>query len=263
MPIEQCQRCLENPSCSGEVHNGCLPVPFFGDIKTPHLKVVTVGLNPALNEFVVNDSSKPRTERLAMLADYGHEQRADLTESEIAEAQARREKYFRDHLRDWHSYFDKMESILTRVKPAWTYGFGSAVHIDVVACATRNRWGNLTNKCQEAMIANCRDHFETAISGLPNGTVILCDGRRATREVASLDKNNKLRQAFINVREPGRGDLGWVGELHLNVKKFPVRGWSSQVTHLSAVWRINLANWIHCTFQPPNTWPPLEATKKQ
>ena len=267
MIIERCHRCVGNPSCENQVVNACLPVPFFGDISKSNLKVVTVGLNPALNEFYRNGITKTRSHRLAVLNDFNVAARTDLRDEDVQNVKARREGYFTDHKRDWHSYFEKMESVLTRVSPAWTYAFGSAAHIDLVACATEKRFGDLSPETKSALIGNCREYFFNTLSGLPTGTIILCDGPRATQELQTQEMRNLGLHAvmqpaqLINVREPGSGDSGWIGELSFQGKKFPFRGWSSQVSQLPALWRLDLASWIHGTFSPTSSWAPLQARK--
>lgn len=254
---------MDNLACENQVVNECLPVSVFGDITMPNLKVVTVGLNPALNEFIFAGVPKERSQRLAMLGDYGVMARTGLCDANVADANTRREKYFRDSERDWHSYFEKMENVLNQVNPAWTYGMGSAVHIDLVACATRDRWGKLTSGCQTAMIANCREHVLAALSKVPNGTVILCDGPRATQEIQNLGLRVEQKpKELINVRPASGGDLGWLGDIFVGEKKFPFRGWSSQVSRLPAVWRCDLALWIHATLFPMSTWVGIQALQK-
>jgi hypothetical protein len=248
MSIERCHRCVGNQACGNQVVNACLPVPFFGDITKPQLKVVTVGLNPAHNEYFINGLSKDSSLRLALLTDYKRDSRTDLSDADVADAKDRREKYFQNPSRDWHPYFEKMENVLNRVNPAWTYMMGSAVHIDVVACATQERWGKLNKENPSALkeiISNCREHFSRAISNLPDGTIILCDGPRALAELASI--------GFRFDMQPSRpfnimGDIGRIGELDCGTKKFSVRDWSCQVNFLTAFWRFDLAMWIQGTF---------------
>ncbi|MGD0815294.1 MAG: hypothetical protein ABSA83_16985 [Verrucomicrobiota bacterium] len=253
MTIEKCQRCVGYGSCDNEVVVECLPVPFFGDIVGRNLKVVTVGLNPALDEFYFDGIPKERSQRLALLGDYRVDARTDLGDADVADAKARRVKYFNDTKRDWHPYFEKMESVLNRVNPAWTYAMGSAVHIDLVACSTKIKWSRLTAETQSDLVENCREHFLTALSSLPNGTVILCDGVRATREIQNLDMKVEVKPTeLINLRQ--QGDRGLIGDLFIGDRKFPVRGWSSQVSRLSAIWRYDLAFWLHETLFPKSTW---------
>jgi hypothetical protein len=143
MTIEICHRCVGCASCDNEVVEECLPVPFFGDLSSSLLKVVTVGLNPALNEYYYDGFPKARNQRLALLADYNVNERAELRTADLADAKARRDRYFTDPNRHWHAYFEKMESVINRVNPAWSFARGTAAHLDLVACATKDRWGEL------------------------------------------------------------------------------------------------------------------------
>jgi hypothetical protein len=250
MSVERCHRCVGNQACGNQVVNACLPVPFFGDITKPNLKVVTIGLNPALNEYYKNGVAIDRSQRLAILSDYTRDARTDLNDADVAEAKTRREKYFMNVNRDWHPYFEKMESVINRVNPTWTYLMGSAVHIDIVACATKERWGNLTSIVKTELINNCREHFSRAITNLPNGTIILCDGPRAWQEISNLGLQLVIQPGhLINVREATGGDHGKIGELISGEKKFPVRGWSAYVSQLTALWRFDLASWIRGTLK--------------
>src|ERR1035441_7047012 len=117
MTIGMCQRCVGSHACDNEVVEECLLVPFFGDISHPLLKVVTVGLNPALNEYYHGGVPKTRNQRLAMLGDYKMNARTELRDTDLADAKARRERYFNASDRNWHTYFEKMESVVNRVKP--------------------------------------------------------------------------------------------------------------------------------------------------
>ena len=261
MSIERCHRCVRNQACDNQVVKECLPVPFFGDIMKPHLKVVTIGLNPALTEYFA-DGAKEKSQRLPILSDYAQNTRTALSDADVVDAKSRREKYFQNVNRDWHPYFEKMESVLNRVNPAWTYVMGSAAHIDVVACATRDRWSKLTGTCQAELIKNCREHFSRTICSLPDGTVILCDGPRAMKEIGNLGFRFEMKaRELINVREKSGGDHGMIGELFSGRKKFAVRGWSSQVYYLPAVWRFDLAAWIHGTLFPTSSFVGILAMK--
>lgn len=86
--------------------------------------------------------------------------------------------------------------------------------------------------------------------------MILCDGQRATREIQNLGLHVEMKPAqLINIRPPNGGDTGWLGDLFIGEKKLPIRGWSSQVSFLSAVWRFDLAWWVRGTlFQQKYSW---------
>ncbi len=250
MTIEMCQRCVGSHACDNEVVEECLPVPFFGDISHPLLKVVTVGLNPALNEYYHGGVPKTRSQRLAMLADYKMNARAALRDTDMADAKAWRERYFNASDRNWHPYFEKMESVVNRVNPAWSYVRGTAAHLDLVACATKDRWSELAPETKAHLVENCREHFLASLSSLPNGTILLCDGPRVMIQLQNPPLRLEQEPAeLINIgREPGRGDTGWIGKLFFGDKEFPFRAWSSQVSQLSAVWRFDLAFWLSETF---------------
>jgi len=257
MSIERCHRCVGNQTCDDQVIEKCLPIPSFGDLTKPHLKVVTVGLNPSLTEFVVKEKTKDRSMRLSMLTDYGRESRADLSDADVSDATSRRENYFQDPKRDWHSYFEKLESVLNRVNPAWTYAVGSAAHIDVVACATKDSWGFLSNDknnksvALKQIISNCGEYFLKSISNLPNGTIILCNGQRAWIEVASLGKSLGKFEMKPSIRYNDLGDIVRIGELTCGEKIFPVRGWTTPANYLTSISRFDLAKWVHGTLFPP------------
>jgi hypothetical protein len=262
MIIEKCNRCASSQTCDDQVIARCLPVPTFGDLTKPHLKVVTIGLNPSLTEFVINEKPKDRSVRLAMLEDYGRESRTDLNDTDVMEARARRENYFQDKKRDWHSYFEKLESVLYRVNPAWTYAIGSAAHIDVVACATKDNWGFLSKHKPEALkqiVSNCGEYFSKSISHLPNGTIILCNGQRAWIEVASLGKSIGKFEMKPSIPYNELGDIIRIGELTCGQKTYPVRGWTMPANYLTSFLRFDLAYWVHGTLFPPETFASCEA----
>jgi hypothetical protein len=249
MTIEMCQRCVGSQGCDNEVVEECLPVPFFADIIKPLLRVVTVGLNPALNEYYYDGVPKARNQRLALLADYKINARAELRDVDVVDAKARRARYFNASDRNWHPYFEKMESVINRVNPAWSYWMGSAIHLNLVACATKDRWSELAPETKSCLIGNCREHFLAALSRLPNGTLLLCDGPRVMQELQNPPLRMEQQPAeLINIRETGGGDMGWIGKVVFDDKEFPFRGWSSQVSQLSAVWRFDLAFWLNETF---------------
>jgi hypothetical protein len=174
--------------------------------------------------------------------------RAELRDADLADAKARRERYFNASDRNWHTFFEKMESVINRVNPAWSYLWGTAAHLDFVACATKDRWSELAPQTKTSLIRNCREHFLASLSILPNGTVLLGDGQGVMAALQNTPLRMELQPAqLINVREGG-GDKGWIGKVFFGGKEFPFRGWSSQVGHLSAVWRFDLAYWLAETF---------------
>src|SRR5258708_25855140 len=202
MVIEKCDRCVVSRACGNKVARECLPVPGFGDFSAKKLQVVTIGLNPALNEFYLNGDGKARDQRLAILKDYKVFYRNGLSDTDINDPTARREGYFRNTGRWWHSYFERLESVLSRANQDWSYVTGSAAHIDLVACATRDAWNKLLVECQAEMLTNCRDHFLGTLSRVPSGTLLLFDGARVTQEIynSGIYIEQQGGEQLINIR---------------------------------------------------------------
>ena len=92
MPIEHCQKCFRTSTTGNQIVADCVPVPFFGKLTGKNLKAVTIGLNPALNEFYHNGIELNRSKRLALLVDYSAAARENLTDSDVSDAKFRREQ---------------------------------------------------------------------------------------------------------------------------------------------------------------------------
>jgi hypothetical protein len=245
MKIEKCCRCIGSPACENQVVEKCLPVPTFGNLTHKNLRVVTVGLNPALNEFLnFNGQENTRSQRLALTTDY-NSSRSDLSDTNVNDAISRRESYFTDLERGWHGYFEKLDGLLCRVNPDWSYATGSAAHIDLVACATSVAFGKLSQICQSELLRNCRDHFLASLSCVPSGTLLLFDGATVTKEIyaSGLEVKQQGGTQLINTK----GDQGRIGKLTFGVKEFSFRAWSTPAGRLPAIWRYDLAFWLFGT----------------
>lgn len=249
MLIEKCDRCIGSQACRGQVVAECVPIRAFGNVSSNSIQVATIGLNPALTEFSYDGVAKERSQRLAMLSDYNATNRADLQDTDIVNLKRRRAGYFKDLNRGWHSHFEKLESLISRIQPAWSYFSGRAVHLDLVACATRVRWSRLAGNCKTALLNNCREYFLETLSRLPDGTLLLLDGTRVVSEMRQLGLLfvQEGREQRINTQ----GNCGCIGELMLGEKTFPFRGWSTPVGQLTLPWRYDLAFWICGTLRPP------------
>jgi hypothetical protein len=259
VPIEKCHHCVGSQTCENQVVNECLPVCAFGDTSSGQIKIATIGFNPALDEFFSKGLSKDKSQRLAILSDYHLSNRADLSETDIADAKKRRESYFRED-REWHSHFEKLESMFSRIQPKWSYVTGRAVHIDLVACATKVRWGALSRECQTALVSNCRNHFLASLDRLPDQTLLMLDGIGVVNEMKRLSIELPNFKFEIEKAENISSLLetrGIVGKLKYNDQKtFPFRGWSMPVGRLPIIWRYDLARWVCETFDPPYLFPP-------
>jgi len=260
MVIERCERCVESLISGTQAVADCLPVPCVGDPTGQNLKVVTIGLNPALNEFFNFGIPKRREHRLALVGDYRRVRRSDLRDEDVKDSQRRCAKYFNDSERGWHPYFEKMEHLLTSVHSGWSYYWGSAVHLDLVACATKERWSKLDPSIQGTMIDNCRGYFLEALNKLPDKVVILCDGKRVTSEINELGLKIEWRpDELIQIHPEDGGNVGRIGELELRSRKHRICGWESYVSHMNPTWRLDLALWVHGVIFPKTPLPGLAA----
>jgi hypothetical protein len=176
--IEKCIAC--RASHEREIHWECLPVPAFGNPCNSGVRVATIAINPAQSEFFNNGTPKIKTTRLPMLVDYAKACRVDLGPSELKDARERRDYYFCDAQKNprsfYHPWFDPLENILLGLCFGWSYFNATAIHFDLVACATRQPWRYVPNPAQEVLQLNCRQYFQETLSQLPEGTILLSNG---------------------------------------------------------------------------------------
>jgi hypothetical protein len=229
-PIERCVACRGTPAESEIVWN-YIPIPSFGNPAITRIKVATVGLNPALNE-----------PRLATLADYRKKSREELTDLDVKDCVKRRENYFTD---DWHKFFVILDSLLGRVNHLWSYA-RNVVHIDLVACATRNKFGETPGESREALIENCRPHLLKTLTQLPQDAILLLDGRTVCDRMFRLGQVNfEIGPELILIKPRVEGLRG---SITINERQFKFRGWNSPANKLTPLERIDLAIWLrgHC-----------------
>jgi hypothetical protein len=220
----------------------CLPVPAFGNPSGKRVKVATIGLNPALNEFQIRGTWKPAELRLPILNDYHKQTREELIETNIEKATKRRENYFTDLQRSPHGYFESLDSVLGRVNHLWSFALGSAVHFDLVACSTQKKWGDLDTESRKTLVTNCRPHFLRTLSELPSGTLLLLNGSSVCDELfrfgsVSFDVGPEL--ILIEPQIFGRRGLITIGK-----RQFAFRGWNFPVNRLTQLQRLELVIWL-------------------
>jgi hypothetical protein len=229
-PIEKCSAC-RGTLAEAEIAWNCIPIPSFGNSMSSRIKVATIGLNPAINE-----------PRLPTLTNYRQKSRDGLTASDIKDAFNRRENYFSDLQSRWHNYFESLDSVIGRVNRFWSFG-NCVVHIDLVACATNERFGVINEEPRKTLITNCHQHFLRTLLKLPENTLLLLDGKTVCDEVLKIGQVNfdsKPELIMINPRMSGlRGSIT-IGE-----KPFRFRGWNFPVSKLTPLQKTDLANWLH------------------
>jgi hypothetical protein len=187
--IEKCSRCLNDPGLRETIHERCVPVPAFGDVRSPQIRVATLGLNPSSTEFFAGERLRPRAARLPHLDDYGVASRAQLAGAHLEEAARRRAAYFGSDGRTPHPWFTRLTALLDACGRNWAYESGNAVHVDIVACTTTTSWGKLPPEVTRAMSKNCSSHLEQTLALLPPDALLLGDGPFAGDTLAGTSKH--------------------------------------------------------------------------
>jgi len=106
--VEKCVDC-RGTAAESVVKWDCLPVKTFGGLPSGVLKAVTIGLNPALNDWLDNWGNP--SNRAAILVDYNRQNREDLTEKDCLDAIRRNGEYFWNPHKPVHPYFESLEML--------------------------------------------------------------------------------------------------------------------------------------------------------
>ena len=224
-PIVRCSEC-RGSAAEAVVDWNHLPVPCFGDPANPLVRIATIGLNPAVNE-----------PQLPSLTEYHKHARKDLSARDVVNCELWRERYFADT--EWHNYFNSLDSLLGRINPNWSYA-RNAVHIDLVACSTTSKFGNISQYFQQTLIKRCRLHFLRTLARLPKETILFLNGQTVCDEILS-QATFEVGPELI-VTEPKV--VGWRGSVTIAEREFKFRGWNVPVAHLNPLERIELAAWL-------------------
>jgi hypothetical protein len=230
-PIQKCIDCLGTAAENDVVWN-CIPVPSFGNPRGEKVKVVTIGLNPALTET-----------RLPTLSYYRKKSRNDLSELDVADAQKWCDAYF---IAAPHRYFEPLDCLLGRVNYRWSYFTGSAVHCDLVACATKSRFNKTESGARKALIGNCRTHLLRTLGGVPSSASLLLNGKTICEELPRWGSVKYDKSAELLFIDPPLAGIR--GSIQIQGRSFLFRGWNIPVGKLNPAQRFDLANWLrqHC-----------------
>ncbi len=173
--VEQCMDCFDSAA------NACvmwqaIPVPWFGSVESA--QVATVGLNPSWTEFVTKELvwRKP-VERLPVVMDVAAEKRGEITFAQGQQIAEARRKYFTTNERKPHPWFKVLQGVMSAARMKCDYATGTAVHLDLVACATWREWGKLDGEAKNTLINRCFPKFTDTMKQLPLEARLLLDGR--------------------------------------------------------------------------------------
>jgi hypothetical protein len=239
--IERCIDC-RGTAAESAIEWECLPVRIFGGLPSGRLKAITIGLNPALDDWKdKNGVWRDSTERAATVFDYQKAKREDLTDQDCADAIRRRGEYFWNLHKKWHPYFESMEMFLARIDRQWSYVLGTVAHVDLVACPTKMRFGAIANDAREVLMKNCEQHFFQTLSELPEKTALLLNGDLPISTVQRLGRVKIQRpRELINLI----GLSGFFGSLDFGGKQFAFCGWNQTAAKLSIPIKLELAFWV-------------------
>lgn len=161
---------MSSPACRPEVLPWAAPVPFFGAIRES--TVATVGINPSNREFVDAQGHVLRSEdrRLPTLDSLAISYWSDANGTHIREMIGSCERYFeRNPYRLW---FDVLERML-KIGGYSFYSGDRACHLDLVAFATRIKWGSLEREAQRVLISRGRRAMAEMIRDSPIQVLVL------------------------------------------------------------------------------------------
>jgi hypothetical protein len=205
--------------------------------------VATVGLNPALNEWQEKGRWRPMERRLSILSDFNATKRGELTDSDLIGVRATRDAYFTNKP---HSYFGPLESLLQCVKPTWSYHSGTAIHLDLVACATRERWGYLPTDAKVVIKANCRENVRHTLRLLPGVTILLLNGKPVLDGLLEAAISASVTSRNDDTREirGASGTRGFLGHISAGSNSLRYLGWSAPISTTSGPTALAIALWI-------------------
>lgn len=178
------------------------------------------------------------------LADHRKKSREELTGLDVLDCGKRRENYFLNS--DWHNYFSAFDSVLGRVNYLWSYA-RNVVHIDLVACVTKESFGNISENPRKALVGNCSQNFLKTLAQLSADAILLLDGRTVCDAIFDLGRVNfEIGPELILITPKMEGLRG---SIEIGGKQLKFRGWNLPVSKLTPPQRIELAIWLrgHCS----------------
>lgn len=157
------------------------PVPFFGNVE--RARVATVGINPSNREFVDAAGRELRGSgrRLSTLASLGLARWSQVTGEHLSEIRRSCSRYFQSN--PYRRWFDVLDRTLRA--GSLSYYDGAACHLDLVALATRDKWGSINPRTRQKLINDGKAVLAQIIRDSSLTTLIL-NGRSVVSEFESF-----------------------------------------------------------------------------
>lgn len=191
------------------------PVPFFGPISTA--RIATVGINPSSREFVDRSGRELQDQdrRLPTLRSLELECWSKTSGAQVCDITRSCERYFTSN--PYRQWFDVLDRVLNAAGVSY-YGAGVACHIDLVAFATRRKWGHLDSGLKRNLIVQGRQPMAEFVRASAIRVLIL-NGRSVVREFETFT-GEQLSATVVDdwtlPRSSGRGVPGVAYEARIN-----------------------------------------------
>lgn len=172
---------LEGHSGIPEVLDWACPVPFFGEI--PCSNVATVGINPSNREFVDSSGTElsEAMRRLHTLTSLRLSAWSDASGAHVRDISRSCVRYFSNN--PYRQWFDVLDRMLVAGGASYyeAPGMDRSCHIDLVAFATREKWGVLPGVLRRSLVEQGRRTVAELICDSPIQVLVL-NGRSVVNE---------------------------------------------------------------------------------
>ncbi len=216
-----------------------LPVPYFGNVVGERVGVATVGLNPSWTEFLTPEGTwREAQDRLPAVTDFKAQNRGEIKSDHVQKACAARDNYFSTGDRRPHPWFDGLQGVMRAAWFDWSYSDGTAVHLDLIACATKPEIGKLEADTKATLLKNCVPKFLNTLSKLRPEAWLLLDGRTVFEVVTQhcgavvsfqqqVGDNPTLEvwRGKLSSEFGGRQFLGWSNPINQQRNRFWLVDW--------------------------------------
>jgi hypothetical protein len=192
---------------SDQILEWACPVPYFGPID--HASVATVGINPSNREFVDKEGRQLRSEyrRLPTLESLEIESWSEVGDRHLDIIVGSCHQYFQSN--PYRLWFDVLDRLLKSAGASY-YSANEACHVDLVAFATRTKWGVLDGVVRRRLVNQGRRPMAELIRDSSIRTLVL-NGRSVVREfeaLARVELAASVVEEWTLPRANGRGVPG-------------------------------------------------------
>ena len=214
-------------------------MPWFGNIEAKHILVATVGLNPSWSEFVTEEKTwRDAKDRLPALNDVGAKLRGDISGKQSDQIAETRKIYFTTDERNPHPWFKVLQGVMCAGEMNCSYENGTAVHLDLVACATWHEWSKLHADAKDVLVRKCFPKFANTVSKLPSAALLLLDGRTvfetiktrcdvevSVQEEVGGNPSLEVWRGKLSAEFGGRDFLAWSNPVNRQINQQPLVDW--------------------------------------